>query len=91
MYRLKPVPFEKQSFSAACKRMIIFEVFPATLKRCFPLLKQRAPTKLKDPRRCTWAWVEKDRQRTWDTHPIFSAVLLQPTVLIRVPMPVMVI
>jgi len=30
----------------ALKRMIKVELFPATLKRCFPLLKQRAPTKL---------------------------------------------
>jgi hypothetical protein len=30
----------------ALKRMIIFELFPATLKRCFPLLKQRALTNL---------------------------------------------
>jgi hypothetical protein len=27
--------------------MINVELFPATLKRCFPLLKQRAPTKLR--------------------------------------------
>ncbi len=33
----------------ALKRVIIFELFPATLKRCFPLLKQRAPTNLTDP------------------------------------------
>jgi len=31
----------------ALKRMIEIELFPATLKRCFPLLKQRAPTKLR--------------------------------------------
>jgi hypothetical protein len=28
----------------ALKRTIKIEFFPATLKRCFPLLKQRAPT-----------------------------------------------
>jgi hypothetical protein len=28
----------------ALKRRIKAELFPATLKRCFPLLKQRAPT-----------------------------------------------
>jgi hypothetical protein len=28
----------------ALKRMIKVELFSATLKRCFPLLKQRAPT-----------------------------------------------
>jgi hypothetical protein len=28
----------------ALKRRIKVELFPATLKRCFPLLKQRAPT-----------------------------------------------
>ena len=32
----------------ALKRMINVELFPATLKRCFPLLKQRAPTKLRE-------------------------------------------
>jgi len=31
----------------ALKRIINVELFPATLKRCFPLLKQRAPTKLR--------------------------------------------
>jgi hypothetical protein len=33
----------------ALKRMIKVEVFSATLKRCFPLLKQRAPTLLGAP------------------------------------------
>src|ERR1700685_290226 len=32
----------------ALKRIIKVELFPATLKRCFPLLKQRAPTKLRE-------------------------------------------
>jgi hypothetical protein len=31
----------------ALKRMIKVEPFPATRKRCFPLLKQRDPTKLR--------------------------------------------
>jgi hypothetical protein len=31
----------------ALKRMINIKLFPATLKRCFPLLKQRASTKIR--------------------------------------------
>jgi hypothetical protein len=40
---LKPWVFS----GPALKRMIKIELFSATLKRCFPLLKQRDPTNIR--------------------------------------------